>query len=111
MDEPRYEYENFKVDPPKVDDGWYLVKDGMTYRVDVPINKMRFTKSINILTGEVHYPSNADRIRAMSDEELARLFADENCGYCRIHDFCFAKGCQIDCEDIWLDWLKEEVSE
>ena len=52
--------------------------------------------------------TNADRIRAMTDEELARLFADENCGYCRIHDFCFAKGCQIDCEDVWLDWLKEE---
>lgn len=60
-----------------------------------------------------HYESknkrtNADRIRAMTDEELAGLFADGNCGYCRIHDFCFAKGCQIDCEDMWLDWLKEE---
>lgn len=54
--------------------------------------------------------TNADRIRDMTDEELARLFADENCGYCRIHDFCFAKGCQIDCEDMWLDWLKQEVS-
>ena len=55
--------------------------------------------------------TNADRIRSMTDEELARLFADENCGYCRIHDFCFAKGCQIDCEDMWLDWLREEASE
>ena len=55
--------------------------------------------------------SNADRIRAMTDEELAQLFADDNCGYCRIHDFCFAKGCQINCEDVWLDWLKQEASE
>lgn len=55
--------------------------------------------------------TNADCIRSMADEELARLFADENCGYCRIHDFCFAKGCQIDCEDMWLDWLKEEAKE
>ena len=30
------------------------------------------------------------------------------CGYGQICDFCFAKGCQIDCEDMWLDWLKEE---
>ena len=52
--------------------------------------------------------TNADRIRAMSDEELAELFADNNCGYCRIHDFCFAKGCAINCEDMWLDWLREE---
>lgn len=55
--------------------------------------------------------TNADRIRAMSDEELARLFADDNCGYCHIHDFCFAKGCQIDCENMWLDWLKAPVEE
>ena len=55
--------------------------------------------------------TNADKIRAMTDEELAQLFADDNCGYCRIHDFCFAKGCQINCEDVWLDWLKQEASE
>lgn len=52
--------------------------------------------------------TNADRIRAMTDEELAELFANDNCGYCRIHDFCFAKGCAINCEDAWLDWLKQE---
>lgn len=55
--------------------------------------------------------TNADRIRGYTDEELADLFADNDCGYCRIHDFCFAKGCQIDCEDMWLDWLKQEVSD
>ena len=55
--------------------------------------------------------TNADRIRSMSDEELAELFADNDCGYCRIHDFCFAKGCQINCEDVWLDWLKQEVKD
>ena len=53
--------------------------------------------------------TNADRIRGMSDEELSELFSDNDCGYCRIHDFCFAKGCQINCEDVWLDWLKQEV--
>ena len=54
--------------------------------------------------------TNADRIRQMADEELARLFADDNCGYCHIHDFCFAKGCQIDCENMWIDWLKSPVN-
>ena len=52
--------------------------------------------------------TNADRIRSMTDEELAELFADNDCGYCRIHDFCFANGCKINCEDAWLDWLKLE---
>lgn len=107
MDEPRYEYDNFKVDQPKVDDGWYLVKDGMTYRVDVPIGKMRFTKSVNILTGEVYYPSNADRIRAMTDEELAKLLdnARVSCG-----GVMGGRNCMADCRQCWLDWLKQEVS-
>lgn len=56
-----------------------------------------------------HPQTNADRIRVMSDEELAELFANDNCGYCRIHDFCFDKGCAINCEDVWLDWLKQEA--
>lgn len=54
-------------------------------------------------------PSNADRFRAMSDEELVEIFANNDCGYCRIHDFCFAKGSAINCEDVWLDWLKLEA--
>ena len=53
--------------------------------------------------------TNSDRIRAMTDEEMAELFSNDNCGYCRIHDFCFAKGCQVNCEDVWLDWLKQEA--
>ena len=44
------------------------------------------------------HPSNADRIRAMSDEELAILFAwgVDGSGKTR---------------EQWLEWLKEEVSE
>jgi hypothetical protein len=56
---------------------------------------------------KTHY----DQVKAMSLEEMSELFADNDCGYCRIHDFCFAKGCQINCEDVWLDWLKQEVEE
>jgi len=56
-------------------------------------------------------PSNADRIRAMTDEELVEIFANNDCGYCRIHDFCFAKGSAINCEDVWLDWLKQGVAD
>ncbi len=52
--------------------------------------------------------TNGDKLRAMSDEELVEIFANNDCGYCRIHDFCFAKGSAINCEDVWLDWLKQE---
>lgn len=52
--------------------------------------------------------THADRIRMMSDEELAEMMAHGNCGYCKIHDYCFSqKG--VDCEEAWLDWLREEV--
>jgi hypothetical protein len=52
--------------------------------------------------------TNADRIRAMTDEELAEMMAHGNCGYCKIHDYCFAqKG--VDCDEAWLGWLKSPV--
>lgn len=73
-----------------------------------------FAKEDILGSGEETAPkpiTNADRIRYMTDEELARLFADGNCGYCRIHDFCFSKGCAINCEEVWLDWLRNEVKE
>jgi len=55
--------------------------------------------------------NNADRIRSMTDEELAEIFANNDCGYCRIHDFCFAKGSAINCDDVWLEWMKEEAND
>ena len=60
--------------------------------------------------------TNADRIRAMSDEELARLIVSEALSYDYI---CPSPLPKIDCapknEDecikCWLWWLKEEVSD
>lgn len=54
-----------------------------------------------------HITTNADRIRAMSDEELAKFFdgtCTENMGGVR---------CDIGlrCYDCWLDWLKQEVDD
>ena len=54
--------------------------------------------------------TNADRIRGYTDEELAEMMAHGNCGYCKIHDYCFSqKG--VDCDEAWLDWLKQEVKD
>lgn len=55
-------------------------------------------------------PTNADRIRAMSDEELANMWCTYvDCGECpkRI-------GCSMnyqDCLRLALEWLKQEVTE
>lgn len=48
-------------------------------------------------------PSNADRIRSMTDVELAGFIEDKE-----------IQGCTLDGtfgSDYWLDWLKQEVCE
>ena len=53
-------------------------------------------------------PSNADRIRAMTDEELAN-FVSLRCGW-TCAECPVGKECNGDeCFSTWLDWLKEEV--
>lgn len=54
-------------------------------------------------------PTNADRIRAMTDEELAELWWERvDCGECPVHKECKLTG--QDCKRLALDWLKQEVS-
>lgn len=55
-------------------------------------------------------PSNADRIRAMSDEELAELIGDNiDCCICRDKfQMSAVKPCKMDCYTEWLNWLKQE---
>lgn len=55
--------------------------------------------------------TNADRIRAMSVEELARKFAEQTWRVCPP----LGNGCQsglgFGCKKCWLDWLNQEVSD
>ena len=56
-------------------------------------------------------PSNADRIRSMTDEELAEFMCHNvsngtvNCAFCGAAEFCRMG------HNGWLDWLKEEAKE
>lgn len=53
-------------------------------------------------------PTNAEVIRAMSDEELATfLFNNVSCSDCTMH----GGGCSIDCEKWMLSWLKSPAKE
>ena len=70
----------------------------------------------NFVTGTSHYPvSNADRIRAMSDEELMG-YMYHNC-HCppeldELPSCPYRKKNRVqtkDCRTCWLDWLKQEV--
>lgn len=53
--------------------------------------------------------TNADHIRAMTDEELATLISENiDCGVCE--DIFDMRPCNVRCcSDFWLDWLKQEV--
>ncbi len=68
----------------------------------------------NRLIKEFHKQTNADRIRSMSDEELAELL-DDICtnGILAIDsnmpcDCCTEK---TECKDCWKDWLQSEEEE
>lgn len=51
--------------------------------------------------------TNSDRLRAMTDEGLARIIVDDWCAIvCEDTPFCDGK-----CESRVLDWLKSEVKE
>lgn len=49
--------------------------------------------------------TNADRIRAMSDEELADLLYNDP--MCKVQSYCSEYGC----EDCIRDWLKQHVKD
>lgn len=69
--------------------------------------------------GMVDVPmTNADSIRAMSDEELAKWFADMwDCSYCsedeRLGGNPLLRGeqCDCKCDQHCLEWLKQPVEE
>lgn len=58
-------------------------------------------------------PTNADKIRKMSDEKLAAWIADiAMCNNCRAKNMDIKKPCKglyDGCKGNWLDWLKQEV--
>ena len=72
-------------------------RDGNFYKVDLPVS-FPVTKSINVLTGEIHYQNNYGRLKSMSMDELA-VWLDlvrNNEDY------------PIYATD-WKEWLKEEI--
>lgn len=54
--------------------------------------------------------TNADRIRAMTDEELAEFLGTVmSGGYGKCPDGYFDCSNRKSCAECWLDWLKEEA--
>ena len=64
--------------------------------------------------GRLYQPAivtNADRIRAMTDEELAEWIEPiADCRRCKIDCKLRENGSPANCKFRWLDWLKQEES-
>ena len=54
--------------------------------------------------------TNADRIRAMSDEELAELLYNGCTGH-KCTNYYPEENLEEQCKRCWLDWLKQEVAD
>ena len=59
------------------------------------------------VTIEPRLKNNGDRIREMTDEEIARVFTSDLCELL-CHSPCT---CDSECESHMLDWLKQEATE
>ena len=74
------------------------------------IGNKDFNKMFNEALKQLEKKTNADRIRSMSDEELA----DWNIELSGCGKLCPAlkAGCAYtdqNCKDAWLEWLKQEI--
>lgn len=54
--------------------------------------------------------TNADRIRAMSDKELAKMLSEDKCKHC-INEYGARKCFKMWCKDGILEWLKKDVED
>ena len=56
--------------------------------------------------------TNADRIRAMTDEELSEKFMRYvDCKHCPLSRDEECQRTYIECKQCWLDWLKQEATD
>lgn len=82
---------------------------GGTRQADI-VKEVGLTRqAVSLVIKKYAKPTNADRIRAMTDEELAEFIGDDP-----MHDIC-PNNCHEDldrpCKVCVLDWLKQEATD
>ena len=98
-----------------VEDGTYVVKDGVLYKLVPKVTYYPGAALFNVLTGETHYQTNYARVVNMSPKELAEFIeADRNkpwctpagypCKYLQDDDFAHYGRCEL-CA---LEWMNKE---
>ena len=83
-----------------------LINAGEAEYINFSVEEIRaFKKAYVTLNSEP--TTNADRIRAMSDEELAKFL---DC-YCVSASWECPRHHEIKCHECWLDWLKANAKD
>lgn len=99
------------IDTDSLPVGYYAVgTDKKFYAITLPIH-MKPAKTISLKTGETHYPTNGDRVRAMTNEELANLFYMYNSPWCTPKD-SMCRYIELDespCDQCMIEWLRQEA--
>ena len=73
------------------------------------IGNKDFNKMLNEALKQLEKKTNADRIRAMTDEELAdRIMGYIRCEACE-REFHIECNPLMTCRGVWLEWLKQEI--
>ena len=65
-----------------------------------------FIPKIGCQDGKKKKPTNGDRIRSMTDEELAEKLGSFRCP----QKWCFPDDGK-NCKSCWLEWLRQEVTD
>lgn len=74
------------------------------YEDDMPYDRQAYYMAIKALE-EKRIKTNSDRIRSMTDEELANWLLSQGCKAHNTDEWCKK---QRNCRACWLEWLKEE---
>lgn len=96
-----------KIEAPIKIDGFKCVED----MAQAVLNYTYKGKTLKEWADSISEPqTNADRIRTMTNEELAEWLAAYNERSSVCPNFG-AYSCQASCTQCWLDWLKREVKD
>ncbi len=90
-------------------DGNYIVKDGEIFEVQIDIPRMMGAEVIHVALKDFKKQTNADRLRMMSDEELADFITARH-----YTPHCPVPWCEEsaeNCEECWLNWLRKEAED
>ena len=85
-------------EPSLIENGTYVVDDGVIYKLMPKITYWPGAKMINALTGETHYQTNYAKVVNMSRQELAKWVVDEGRKFGEEYEGYMSL----------LDWLNEE---